>query len=1397
MSPPRLKRQTRSSLPSTVASPSPAAPVGLRSSSSPSHSTRRQSPRSPTALSPRARRASTSRAFVETPSMTAGVVPDPRLSPVTLSGPPVAALPVVLAEPNPDLSASMVIRRSSRQRKLNYTCMGTDWMVHNDVILHRKMVQDGRVSQYHRPRRAPQGSDVGEDEEQPTPEEPVSAGPRAESPFFRHHVQFSPSAKAASPYRGRRRLRRVQLHNLTSEDEQSEFQRRFTRDLRSRQSKARQRYHETLTSEDDFDEITDQPSPRTSRAVVKSDEAARRPQSSSPKSSKVTPVTATRELPAVEEHGDEAMDEASHLEPPPPDHRQRRSLRQRNQMSSSRPADQPSSAESESEQTGDEAETAAEKPRERPSVVQVIESGVGATMRNGRPMRSRMPVNRFQYEVPEPNASRASRRGSQELRNLDQYSSDEEFHANGGSAGLNGRRRGNRYNMRENRQTIRRFEEENVERSSSRPNNVLRRTNNLPNANGRTLRPTPKQSKENQVRYRDTSSSSSEDDKTDDEKFQKRKTKRMNIERAKLLPLNLGKDDVSKAIFRDRQKVGASLADVSPMEMDMGVTFESVGGLERHIDSLKEMVVFPLLYPEVFKNFSLAPPRGVLFYGPPGTGKTLVARALASECSNDGRKVAFFMRKGADCLSKWIGESERQLRLLFDQAYLMRPSIIFFDEIDGLAPVRSSRQDQIHSSIVSTLLALMDGLDNRGEIIVIGATNRIENIDPALRRPGRFDRELRFGLPTRNARKEILSLHTKSWIPQVPDNVVNMLADETIGYCGADLKGLCAEAALLALRRRYPQVYQTNQKLAIDVNKILVEDRDFKAAMKQMVPSTHRVQDQHQSPIPHDLKPLLQTTVDEVCARVHYLLPCAEKRADQMTYNFRPRLLITGSKGQGLTTYICPAILHYLEKLPCHKLDIPALYSNSARSPEEALLHVVHEAKRTIPSVLYLPHFERLWRIMTDSVKETFLSVVSDIPPTASLLFLASAETSKHGNDFEEEFENLFKTDRKEIFVCQNPDAEARQAFFNPIFESALEPIKMSIVTEALEPLEVLPVEEARKLTEKEIRKIKKKEQTRLRELRIFLREIWTKINRDQKFFMFRIPVDTEEVYDYLDFVKTPMDFDQMLTKLDNEEYFCAQDFLDDIDLIAQNALAYNNDLNYETNKIICHRAKALQDFAYALIKAEMDSDFEEECQEIKQKKAKDSNDNGVQEKPQDIPAEESTPTNSATPCPRKKKSRKRSSWAKGFEQARKKRKKTDNKDADEDVNEGVEESKTNGHTSNGGDIRPDQSGDEINEMDESRSSISNGHHAENPRPFPAKSLQNSKSCSPKGIIKINRTKLHQVHLELVKATNDCVLEDLERAFAILMEIVNNFCLSEDREALVHLLEKRVISFKS
>src|SRR5690349_1997901 len=191
--------------------------------------------------------------------------------------------------------------------------------------------------------------------------------------------------------------------------------------------------------------------------------------------------------------------------------------------------------------------------------------------------------------------------------------------------------------------------------------------------------------------------------------------------------------------------------------------------------------------------------------------------------------------------------------------------------------VRSSKQDQIHSSIVSTLLALMDGLDSRGQVVVIGATNRIDAIDPALRRPGRFDREFYFPLPNEAARRAIIDINTCGWVPALDEGFKNELARITTRYCGADIKALCTEAALKAIRRRYPQIYESNEKLLIDTSTIVVEEVDMLKSAKTMVPASYRVTGATASPLPVNIKPLLQDQFEKLCRAVDRLFPTKNK----------------------------------------------------------------------------------------------------------------------------------------------------------------------------------------------------------------------------------------------------------------------------------------------------------------------------------------------------------------------------------------------------------------------------------------------------------------------------------------------------------------------------------------
>lgn len=307
-----------------------------------------------------------------------------------------------------------------------------------------------------------------------------------------------------------------------------------------------------------------------------------------------------------------------------------------------------------------------------------------------------------------------------------------------------------------------------------------------------------------------------------------------------------GGDDAASGTGGNRPGGGGKKKNEPPKNIDIvtlaPVSFSDVGGVPEHIVALREMLLLPLTYPHLFAHLNIKPPRGVLFVGPPGNGKTLMARALAHECSRagpaGGQPVTFFARKGADIMSKWVGEGERQLSQLFAEARRLQPSIIFFDEIDGLAPVRHMKQESSHASVVSTLLALMDGLDDRGQVVVIGATNRPDTLDPALRRPGRFDRELRFEYPNVQARHHILSIHTKRW--NFPDSDLQRIAEETHGFAGADLSALVAEAALVALRRFCPHMFVSSDRFNVDAEHLTVTIHDFLTAIRSMTPSSHR-----------------------------------------------------------------------------------------------------------------------------------------------------------------------------------------------------------------------------------------------------------------------------------------------------------------------------------------------------------------------------------------------------------------------------------------------------------------------------------------------------------------------------------------------------------------------------
>ena len=702
------------------------------------------------------------------------------------------------------------------------------------------------------------------------------------------------------------------------------------------------------------------------------------------------------------------------------------------------------------------------------------------------------------------------------------------------------------------------------------------------------------------MRYDADSDSMSE--ASDEVAWNRREKRRLAALYEGIAPINMDMGGTASGGLASRSPQGRMQPErlranaLEPLRVDPHLTWDRVGGLEHHVRALKEMVFLPLVYPEFFQRFQSEPPRGVLFYGPPGTGKTLVARTLAATCAAaSGARVAFFMRNGADCLSKWVGEAERQLRLTFEAARAHQPSIIFFDEIDGLAPVRSSKQDQIHSSIVSTLLGLMDGLEARGQIIVIGATNRIDAIDPALRRPGRFDRELVFGLPNREARRAILQIHTRNWRPPPSVDLLDRLAASTVGFGGADLRSLCSEAALQALRRRYPQIYDSADKLLIDPEQVQVTELDFEAATRELVPSAHRSAMVQARPLDAAHERLLRDTL-------HAALQLLD--AERIAHSLRSgrRFLLHGPPGNGQMA-LARAIAHHLETLRLHTIDLLSLQADPvARSPQEALQVIVREALRSAPSILLVPHLELYLDGANEALRMSLEVALKDLPADVPVLVLAAADQDLSGYvesdtalptaaeevDAVESWIRLFYDGPHAVMRIAPPSAAARERLLAPLVREAASSPSTDAAPGATSPRAGAPAEVLAKVpppvppppSAAELERRRRLEERALREFRLTMRDFVESLLSDKKYRPFWQPVQERDAPDYYEIVQQPMDLSRLLQHIDDRRIQTLSELVAAFELIAQNALAYNSERD-ERGLRIRSKATALVDLVH------------------------------------------------------------------------------------------------------------------------------------------------------------------------------------------------------------------------
>jgi len=456
------------------------------------------------------------------------------------------------------------------------------------------------------------------------------------------------------------------------------------------------------------------------------------------------------------------------------------------------------------------------------------------------------------------------------------------------------------------------------------------------------------------------------------------------------------------------------------------ITYDELGGLKNEVLKIREMVELPMRHPELFDKIGVEAPKGVLLYGPPGTGKTLLAKAVAGETN-----AHFISLSGPEIMSKYYGESEEKLREIFTQAEENSPSIIFIDEIDSIAPKRDEVSGDVEKRIVSQLLTLMDGMKSRGKVVVIAATNRPDSIDPALRRPGRFDREIEIGIPDDKERLEILSIHTRG-MPIDEKVDLKQISKITHGFVGADLEVLSKEAAMRSLRRILPEIDLDEEKVSSEIlQKIQITSEDFSDALKEVRPSALReVQVQIPNVTWDDVGGLDQLK-EELCEAVEW--PIKYKEAfDYVNVETPKGILLYGSPGTG-KTLIAKALAKMTES-NFISIKGPELLSKWVGESEKGVREIFRKARQVAPCIIFLDEIDALvprrgsggsGSHVTENVVSQILTEIDGLEELHNVLIIGAT------NRLDIVDEALLRPGRFDrIIEVPNPDAKGRQHIF-------------------------------------------------------------------------------------------------------------------------------------------------------------------------------------------------------------------------------------------------------------------------------------------------------------------------------------------------------------------------------